>query len=67
MDEKEKADLEDTKGLNLIPFSFLPHIGHETMGDAAEIIKQQYNNKIPLYCFKDHQAIYINGNQIEIL
>lgn len=67
MDEKEKANLDDTTGLNYIPFSFLPHVGHETMGNAAEIIKQQYKQGTPLYCFDDSQAIYIDGNRVEIL
>lgn len=67
MDEKEKANLDDTVGLNYIPFSFLPHVGHETMGNAAEIIKQQYKHGALLYCFDDEQAIYIDDNRIEIL
>jgi len=47
MDEKEKANLDSTKGLNQIWFAFLPHIGHETMGDAAKEIQKNYKADVP--------------------
>jgi dipeptidase E len=68
MGDKSKAHLENTMGLNFIPFSFLPHVNHPTMGNAAEVIKLNYQNqKYPIISLTDEQALYIDGNRIEIL
>jgi dipeptidase E len=67
MDAKEKSNLETTQSIGLISFSFLPHIGHPFMGDAAKNIKNTYCDDLDLMCFNDNQAIYIDGNCVEIL
>ena len=67
MDDKNKAELVSTEGLKFIKFSFLPHVGHATMGQAASEIINNYNSNVDLMSFNDDQAIYVDDNKIEIL
>ena len=68
MDDRSKAELSDTTGLNLVDFLFLPHCDHAEMGkDAATIIEQHEQGQKPLYALNDDQAIYVENNIIRIL
>lgn len=68
MDDPSRANLNDTKGLGLVDFLFLPHCDHDEMGKAAkEILEKHDLDNLPLYALNDNQAIYVENNIIKVL
>lgn len=65
MDEPEKSNLKNYKGLDLTDIYFMPHWmgGHHQ--EALECIANNPDTNIT--CLTDDQAIYIDDNKIEIL
>ncbi|MDT2829844.1 Type 1 glutamine amidotransferase-like domain-containing protein [Vagococcus carniphilus] len=60
MDEPEKApQLESTQALNLIDSYPLPHMDNEYMKDAAKIILEKYQDKLPLHPLNDGEVILV--------
>lgn len=68
MDTPEKANLSDTIGLNLIDFSFVPHLEHSTMGEAASEIKKKHTSlDQDMFVLKDDEVIYVENKKTTFL
>ena len=68
MDCVEKApDLSDYTGLNVVDFYTVPHYKNWEMGKSATKIIDKYSDSLELKIISDTQAIFIEGNEIEIL
>ncbi len=68
MDNQDIQGLNNHTGLNLIDFSFLPHLDHDEMGeDAHEIIEKYKNTDQTILALNDDQALYINANIIRLI
>lgn len=68
MDHKEKAPgLRDYSGLHLVDFYVVPHCGNWEMGKAAESIVAAYADSLELMCIGDRQAIFVEGENAEVL
>ncbi len=68
MDSPEKSNITDTTGLNLINFSFVPHLGHTEMGQHAITIKNNHaNTQKTMLVLKDNQALHIENKVITVL
>jgi len=65
MDDPKKANLESTKALMNTHLYILPHWNGKHQAEALECLKT--NSALPIVCLTDEQAIYIDGNKIEIL
>jgi|GEM_PF-2761198 len=66
MDEPEKSTLTDYKGLGLTDLHIMPHFNEgKHYQEALDCIAK--NPDINITCLNDAQAIYIDGNRIEIL
>lgn len=60
MDDPLVANLEDTQSLGLVDFLFLPHFGHETMGEAAKQIISEHQSLKSLFVLRDDQALVVD-------
>ena len=68
MDVPGKApELTDYKGMGLVDFYVVPHMGHPEMGPAANSIIEKYSSVLGLKVIDDHQAILIEGDKVSIL
>jgi len=65
MDEPEKANLDSTKGLALTLLSIMPHWQTKHHDAALECLRQ--NPDLDILCLTDDQAVYVDGNIIEII
>lgn len=65
MDDPTKEDLDNTTGLNLVDFSLIPHWKGGHHSEALECLAA--NPDLSIICLTDDQAIYVEGNKIEIL
>ena len=60
MDEPEKApQLKSTVAFNFIESYPLPHMDNEYMGEAAKIILEKYQGKLPLHPLNDDEVILV--------
>ena len=60
MDEPEKApQLKSTAAFNFIESYPLPHMDNEYMGEAAKIILEKYQGKLPLHPLNDDEVILV--------
>ena len=68
MDVPGKApELTDYKGMGLVDFYVVPHMGHPEMGPAANSIIEKYSSVLGLKVIDDHQVILIEGDKVSIL
>jgi len=68
MDDRSKAYLEDTEGLNLIDFLIMVHMDHSSFAEEAnEKVSEMKLGPIPVICLKDHQAIFVDGLSISLI
>lgn len=65
MDEPEKSSLQDYSGLGLTDLYILPHWKGDYQEQAQECLAK--NPNLEITCLTDAQAIYIDGNRIEVL
>jgi len=64
MDDPSVAKLSNTKALGLTDFLFLPHLDHETMGDAAKQIISEHKESRQLHVLNDHQALILDNGKV---
>lgn len=67
MDDPDVVDLDDTKGLGLVDFSFVPHLGHEFQGAAAQEIADLHKGPEQMFVLNDNQALYVEGKKVLVL
>ena len=63
MDDPSVVSLDDTQGLSLVDFLFLPHLDHEHLSNAAKVISENYDDETLLFALKDNQAIIVQGKK----
>lgn len=60
MDEPEKApQLKSTAAFNFVDIYPLPHMDNEYMKEAAQIILEKYQDKLPLHPLNDDEVILV--------
>ena len=68
MDDKSKApSLTEYTGLNLVDFYVVPHAEHWEFKKAVAKIIASYSNKLKLKVINDNQAIFVEGEKVNIL
>lgn len=67
MDDPKAAKLYDTRGLNLIDFSILPHWDHPTLSKAAKNIAKNYKFSHDPVILRDDQAFIIEDNTVSLV
>lgn len=65
MDEPEKANLTSTKGMSFTILYIMPHWKGAHHQEALECLKE--NAHVDILCLTDKQAVYLDGNKMEIL
>jgi dipeptidase E len=65
MDDPDKSNLRDTKGLELTDLYILLHWKGKHQKEAEQCIAN--NPDLNILCLTDEQAVYIQDNQIEVL
>ena len=60
-------ELENTKGLNLIPFYPLPHYQNEPFAEIVDKTLIKYDCKLKLFPFSNNEAIIINGEEMDVV
>ncbi|WEV72982.1 Type 1 glutamine amidotransferase-like domain-containing protein [Bifidobacterium sp. ESL0790] len=61
MDDRTAASqLRSTKGLHLVDFHIVPHLGESTMGKAAKEIARRFGDTLRLHLLDDDHAIVID-------
>ena len=63
----KKIALKNFKGLGITDFYTLPHYGNLRFKRAAEKIIRRYSGRMDLKAISDRQAIFAEGNRIDIL
>lgn len=65
MDDDTKAkNLTNSSALNLVDFYPLPHFGNPPFRESADKIIKDWQVKIPLLAFSNHQAVLVLGKTI---
>ncbi len=68
VDNKSLApELEDTKGMNIIPFYPLPHYQDEPFKETVEKTLVKYDCKLKLFPFSNNEAITVDGEDMDIV
>lgn len=68
MDDPSKADLEDTKGMNLIDCLLMVHMDNPGFAEqACQAVEKLKSGPQPVICLNDNQALFIDGNAISII
>ena len=68
VDNKSLApELEDTKGMNIIPFYFLSHYQDEPFKETVEKTLVKYDCKLKLFPFSNNEAITVDGEEMDIV
>jgi len=66
LDNPDKAPERINEGLGLVDFTPLPHWGNVEFKDGLEAIASQFDST-KLYKITDDQALFVDGNKVELL
>lgn len=66
MDDPLKGCLKSNNGLDLISFSFLPHLNHVFHGAMAKNIVATYNDIPPLLALNDEQFLHVRNKSVSV-
>lgn len=64
--DREDASLADTRGLGLVPFSFLPHAGSPHEDVPLPTAAMLAGHPSPLYACPDGSGLVVSGDTIEV-
>jgi dipeptidase E len=68
MDDKNKANLQSYKGLELVQFNIMPHADHPYFSTLVKELIDEYKNSLtPIIGLKDSQALMVCDNSIEFI
>lgn len=68
LDEPSKANLSDTKGLNLVDFRIMPHLDHNDFVEGIkEIMPEIISDDKELIGINDDQGIMVKGSFIKVI
>ncbi|MDF7664019.1 Type 1 glutamine amidotransferase-like domain-containing protein [Bifidobacterium sp. ESL0763] len=60
-DRRAASSLRDTRGLRLVDFHIVPHLGDSAMGRAAKRIARRFGDRLRLHLLDDDHAIVIDA------
>lgn len=67
LDDKSKANLDNTKAIGFFDFSVIPHVASEKFGVAIKkLVEEAKAKNMHLIGLRDDQALYIDNGYVEI-